>query len=281
MAIESDVYVRWDLDHGNRVAESKFDGDSTDWSHWYWSEARTCGFTIQHENQGADAGKKKGGRKKPYEVTMTKKVDYASPYLFLMCCLAKAKPPLPMDFPPQELDEVRVEVCRPYPDGELSKMAFVVIIYEKVKIKKYQISMNGPEANESLTLEFESFKYGFRPTSPFTGKPTEGGPSMKDRVVDGRDNGLQWGYSDPGAGSSATSQSGDSDDTAEDDQGAAAESGGARAAEQAGILAASAAAVGAGRGTGSLHILTSEHDATTRSTFPGLWDDNGFDLLPD
>ena len=284
MPIESDVYVKWGED-GKK--ESLIDGDSTDDAHWYWSELRSCGFSLERKNPGAgegagDSKKKKSGVGKPETVTFTKKVDWASPRLFEMCCVAKDVP----EKGNAKLNKVRVEVCR---TAGAEKFAFVVILYHNVRVLNYKINLGGPEPQESLTLQFDSFDYGFRPTDPFTGVPDQ------MPAEDNPDNGLQWAYSsDPatatgdggGDGTGSSQQdagSEDSDDGSaeeEDEQGSAAESGAAAAAALAGVTAASAA-VGAGSGNGSLNTLISDHDSTVRSTFPGLWDDNGFGLLPD
>jgi type VI protein secretion system component Hcp len=267
MEVQSDVYVKFGED-AEDARLPQFDGDSTDAAHTNWSELRSCNFGLSRENAGTpgdDAGdvKKTGGKKKIEKVTFTKKVDWASPNLFLKCCIAKMK-----DVPPDwklepKIKKVRVEVCR---TAGGKKFPFVIIVYNDVIVTSYTISMSGAEAQETLELEVDSFRYGFRRTNAFTGEPEiRYDPKNPD-------SGVQWEES----GSTADDAGPQSQDHQEDDEGTSAEGGAAAAAAAAGVAAA-----GATSGNGSTSALVSTHDSAVRSTFPGLRDGNGFGLLPD
>src|SRR5437868_10288876 len=132
MPIESDGYVKFGKGTGTggplNTPLPLIEGDSTDATHYYWSELRDCNFGIAAADPAPDGDgdkKEKEAKKQLDRVTLKKKVDWASTQLFLKCCEAgKAKIAKSQDDKGKGLiDEVTVELCKTA-GGE--KFAFIV-----------------------------------------------------------------------------------------------------------------------------------------------------------
>jgi type VI protein secretion system component Hcp len=261
MALESDAYVKFgeSPDRGGPLNTPLplIEGDSTDETHWYWSELRDSNFGITAADPEPDGGAG-GDEHKPNKhldrVTLKKKVDWASTQLFLKCCeagkasIAKSKD----DKGRGRIDLVTVEVCRTA-GGE--KFAFVVFKYAGVRVVNYSIDMSGPEPSESLELEIEKFDFEYTQTDPYTGRSI-GAP----RTARGLEN-------SGGANDGATPSDG--------------------GAETPAVSAIPAAVMAAGNtasspsGNNSAPVPATATEAAVGANFPGLWPGTGFGVLPD
>jgi len=162
MAIEGDAYVKFGEGSGTDGPKNTplplIEGDSTDATHYYWSELRDCNFGFASkdpEPEGADGDSKKP-TKQLDQVTLTKKVDWASTQLFQKCCeAAKAKIAKSKEEQSKgRIDQVTVEVCK---TAGGVKFPFLIIKYYGVRVVDYAVSMSGPEPSETIKLEIEKF----------------------------------------------------------------------------------------------------------------------------
>jgi hypothetical protein len=190
-------------------------------------------------------------------------VDWASTQLFEQCCQAAMKMvdrPLVEDGNPQDgiIDEVTVEVCRPA-SGE--KVTCVKVVYYGVRITKYGIALSGPEPAETITFEFDKVKFYYYPTDPYTGKLLHGKAVNTDAMENHHSDETQASSgSHPAAGA----------------HGGGGPSAGSGAGGGSGAPALVPAAAG-----GAAPAPASAPDPTIGVNFPGLWQGNGFGLLPD
>src|SRR5580765_3434866 len=102
----NDVYVKFgETDDRGGPLNTKLpniEGDSTDALHYWWCELRECGFDMETPQQpeaedsqgggGPSSSSSGSGNSKPASGFKTgrlrKRVDWASPQLFLKCCQA-------------------------------------------------------------------------------------------------------------------------------------------------------------------------------------------------
>lgn len=190
----TDVYVKFGESNGtggpNNSPLPAIEGDSDDANHYWWCELRDCGFNMQAPEQGEDEGESGGngkgsaGQKKEIptffkEVTLRKRVDWASTQLFQMCCdAAEAESKKSENDKKGVIDQVTVHVCRPA-GGE--KIPFLIIKYYGVRVTHFRVGMNGPESSEEITFKFEALEYEYQRTSPYTGA-TQGDSVSTDRL---------------------------------------------------------------------------------------------------
>jgi type VI protein secretion system component Hcp len=269
------------------------EGDSTDALHFWWCELRECGFDMETPQQaegedGQDGDGSSGGsssstsssKSKPASgfktVRLRKRVDWASPQLFLKCCQAAMATTTKStdDDGAGRIDKVTVEVCRPTSSDQvfvlndgttatINKIPCARVEYKGVRIIRYELSMNGPEPAESITFEFDSLKYTYVQLDPQTGN-----------VID--QSGLKTSWLEnhhPEArtsGNDNTSSNGGSSGTSSGGGG-----GGSGGNSTPSPAMAPATAGGAPPAPGSAP------DATISVNFPGLWQGTGFGLLPD
>jgi type VI protein secretion system component Hcp len=240
------------------------EGDSTDSRHYWWCELRECGFDMEtpqqeDEDNQSDANTPATAFK---PVTLRKRVDWASTQLFLKCCAAAMATTTKStdDQNDGRINQVVVEVCRPA-DGE--KIPCVTITYYGVRITRYAIAINEPEPAETVTFEFDRVKFKYLRTDPSTGRVMHSS-GLETPEMDNHHN--EVAASGAGAGAPAASAASNS-----------ASSAGAAAA----VSAATPAAPGVGSPNGANPNQGSSPDATVNVNFPGLWQGNGFGLLPD
>jgi len=296
----NDVYVKFgECDDRGGPLNTKLpdiEGDSTDALHYWWCELRECGFDMETpqqaegaDGQGGDSqstgapssgNSSSGGNSKPASafktVKLRKRVDWASPQLFLKCCQAAMATATKSteDEGEGRIDKVTVEVCRPTSseqifvlnDGttaSINKVPCAKVEYKGVRIIRYELSMNGPEPAESVTFEFDSLKYTYVKIDPETGN-----------VID--ENGLKTSWlenhhPDPNSAASASSTSSSSGGNGSGTGGGGG-GGGATAAPSPTTAPATAGAPSA---------PGAAPDPTISVNFPGLWQGTGFGLLPD
>lgn len=184
-----DVYVKFGESDGKVEGTGTplpaIEGDSSDVWHYWWCELRTCGFNLEAKEWKSEKDKDSKDKEKEKstsqfkKVNLTKRVDWASTQLFMMCCdQAVALSTAKTDEEKKKIwiDCVTVEVCRQ--TGAMVKLGdqvvqekipFITVKYRDVRVTHYSVDMAGPEPSESLTLEFQSLEYEFQRTDPFTG----------------------------------------------------------------------------------------------------------------
>jgi type VI protein secretion system component Hcp len=292
----NDVYVKFgECDDRGGPLNTKLpdiEGDSTDALHYWWCELRECGFDMETPQQegddsqgaagssGGSASSSSDGNSKPASgfktVRIRKRVDWASPQLFLKCCQAAMATTTKStdDDGEGRIDKVTVEVCRPTTsehvfvlnDGStatINKVPCARVEYKGVRIIKYELSMNGPEPAESITFEFDSLKYTYVRINPETGD-----------VVD--ESGLKTSWLEnhhPEARGSANDSSGSNTNGGSGGTGAGSGGGGGNGSPSPALAPATAG--------GSPPAPGSAPDPTISVNFPGLWQGTGFGLLPD
>jgi type VI protein secretion system component Hcp len=276
MAIESDVYVKLGDDPGARDDYGEpyplIEGDCTDDTHYWWCELRSCGFNLtvpdhsklEGDSGASDSGTNSATKTKPKtkweKVSMKKRIDWASTHLFLRCCEAgrrkidKAK--ADEDHQDPTINTVTVHVCK---TAAGQKFPFVVIWYNGVRVTDYKVDMSGPEPEETIEIEFDSYEFGYQPTDPVTGKPV--GSMVKTGLIE-RDE-------DPTHDSEEGTVPGGSSTAA------------AAVAAATGVAAGGAPATAAAAAGGGTPGITTATEAAVGANFPGLWQGNGFGLLPD
>jgi type VI protein secretion system component Hcp len=175
----TDVYIKFGTTKetiGPRnTPRPKIEGDSTDELHYWWCEVRNCGFDLEAKDPEPAPESGGGGKEEDKEkskakfknVTLKKRVDWASTQLFLRCCdqamaLSKSKEEQEQGW----LDIVTIEVCRPGPGD---KIPFVIVEYHGVRFIHYSVEMSGPEPSESITFEFQKLSVQHTRVDPFTG----------------------------------------------------------------------------------------------------------------
>src|SRR5438552_18889880 len=99
----NDVYVKFgqgtDVGGPLNTPLPDIEGDSTDSLHYWWCELRECGFDMEtpqqldaDDDQGGGSSSSASKDKQPASgfksVRLRKRVDWASPQLFLKCCEA-------------------------------------------------------------------------------------------------------------------------------------------------------------------------------------------------
>jgi type VI secretion system secreted protein Hcp len=142
-------------------------GDSTDSKHKDWIEIQAFSHSVNQMTGGASSaqGTHSGGRADHNDFNVVKKLDSASPALFLHCCSAK---PIP---------EIVIEMCRAM--GEKT-------VFMKYTLKDSIVSAVRPsgstEGQDLIPLEEVSFRYGeihleYTPTDPRGGGKT--GPGIQ------------------------------------------------------------------------------------------------------
>jgi len=281
----NDVYVKFGEcdDRGGPLNTllPDIEGDSTDSLHYWWCELRECGFDMETPEQkdSGDGGDGSSGSSSQQPasgfktVRLRKRVDWASPQLFLKCCeaaMAKVTKSTE-DKGKGKIDKVTVEVCRPasgdqpftLDDGstvQLNKIPCAKVEYKGVRILRYEISINTPEPAESITFEFDSLKYTYLQTNPETGDVVDQSgiktPWLDNHHPDARAADGSSGTTDSGAGAASSSGAG---------------SGAGNGNPSPALAAASSAAAAPGAAP----------DSTVNVNFPGLWQGTGFGLLPD
>ena len=266
----NDVYVKFgrspDPDYGGPLNTElpDIEGDSSDAHHYWWCELRECGFDLETPQQEddanqSDANKPTSGFK---NVTLRKRVDWASTQLFLKCCQAAmaTTAKLTDDQAQGRINEVTVEVCRPA-GGE--KVPCVTVIYYGVRIIKYEISITEPEPAESITFEFEKLKFKYYQTDPATGQVINRAGLETEELENHHPDAIAT------PGQTATSAAGNTSSGNGNSGGNSPDSG--------------TPAVGAPvpAGAPAVAVPGAAPDPTVNVNFPGLWQGTGFGLLPD
>lgn len=142
-------------------------GDSTDSAHAEWIEIQAFNHSVRQATGGATSaqGTHSGGRADHNDFSIVKRLDSASPALFLHCCSAK---PIP---------EIVIEMCRAM--GEKT-------VFMKYTMKDSIVSGVRPsgstEGEDLIPLEEVSFRYAeihleYTPTDPRSGGKT--GPGIQ------------------------------------------------------------------------------------------------------
>lgn len=141
-------------------------GDSTDSAHEKWVEIQAFSHQVIQSTGGSASaqGTHAGGRADHGDFMVVKRLDSASPALFLHCCSAK---PIP---------EIVVELCRAMGDKT---------VFMKYTLKDSIVSAVKPsgstEGDDLIPLEEVAFRYGeihleYTPTDPKGGGKT--GPAI-------------------------------------------------------------------------------------------------------
>jgi type VI secretion system secreted protein Hcp len=120
------------------------DGDSTDDKHKNWIEILSYSHGVsQASSVRSSAGASSGGRTDHQDLSIVKRLDKASPKLFLACCKG------------DHIAEVKIELCRA--TGDKQK-------YMEYKMTDVMISSVRPggssQGGEEIPLEEVSFNYG-------------------------------------------------------------------------------------------------------------------------
>jgi hypothetical protein len=171
-----DAYVKFGKGNGtggpNDSPLPAIEGDSTDIDHYWWCELRDCGFDLKNPHSSAEneeeADKVPPSHFEP--VTLRKRVDWATTQLFLKCCQAAEATTKNTEAEEDEdltgvLDEVEVHVCRPSggtagnAGTQHVKYNVVRVVYYKVRIIHFQISIDEPEPAEEIKFEFDALDY--------------------------------------------------------------------------------------------------------------------------
>jgi len=260
----TDAYVKFGEIPGNNLP--LIEGDCTDEGHYWWCELRDADFDLKAPNrtpEGEGDSKEKKATGTFENVTIKKRVDWASAQLFVKCCeagsakIAKSKE----DQDKGRINQVTVDICR---SAGGKKFPFVIIRYYGVRIVSFGIDMSGPEPSETITFEIEDLDFEYQPTKPETG--LEDGPTLKALHLTNHEP-------DPTSSHGSTS-------SADDGTPAAAPAGAAAPGGGAGGATPASAAAGAS-GNGSPAPLVTTTDAAVGASFPGLWQGTGFGVLPD
>lgn len=266
----NDVYVKFgeSPDTGGPLDTPlpDIEGDSTDANHYWWCELRDCGFDMETPQQSDEAADKsdKSDKNKPASgfkaVTLRKRVDWASPQLFLKCCQAAmaTTTKATKDQADGRIGQVTVEVCRPA-GGE--KIPCVTVIYYGVRVTRYAISMTGPEPAENITFEFDKVKFKYLQTDPETGKVVNSAGEQTSELENHHPQVATGAGAPAGAGGSSSGA-------------------GSSGSEAPGGSGPSPAPVPASP-SGPPAAPGSAPDPTVNVNFPGLWQGTGFGLLPD
>lgn len=137
-------------------------GDSTDSAHKDWIEIQAFNQGVTQSTGGAASaqGTHAGGRSDHTDFTVVKRLDTASPQLFLHCCNAK---PIP---------EIKIELARAM--GE--KTTFMTYTMKDVIVSSVRAS-GSTDGQDLIPLEEISFRYGeihlsYTPTDPRGGGKT-------------------------------------------------------------------------------------------------------------
>ena len=236
----------------------KIDGDSTDADHYWWCELRDCGFELEnvyHPTTDEDNDEETEAHFKP--VTLKKRVDWATTQLFVKCCQAAEASSKKEDEGDHILDEVEIHVCRPSggwmkDNIERAKVPVVIVWYYKVRITHFRIDISEPEPSEEISFEFESLKYAYQETDPYTGLPV--GKAEDHKTADLKN----YVNKTTPAGASAPTAA------------AAGNGSGSSTTVVPGVPAA-----GANGGGGSSSSLATVTDMGVATNFPGLFPQNG------
>jgi type VI protein secretion system component Hcp len=182
----TDAYVKFGEDPDDPENFPLIEGDCTDEMHYNWCELRDTSFDVTFPDQEkageGDSKEKKKQTVHPEKVTLKKRVDWASTQLFLKCCQA-AKAKVAKSKALQQIgtiDEVTVEVCKA---AGQTKFPYVVIKYFGVRVVNYSIDMSEPEPSETIEFEYDSFRFGYQETSPYTGLPV--GQMLETTTIEG------------------------------------------------------------------------------------------------
>jgi type VI protein secretion system component Hcp len=181
----TDAYVKFGEDPDDPQIPF-IEGDCTDEIHYNWCELRDTSFDVTFPDQEkageGDSKEKKKQTVHPEKVSLKKRVDWASTQLFLKCCqAAKAKVAKSKELQQiGTIDKVTVEVCK---SAGTTKFPFVVIEYFGVRVVNYSIDMSEPEPSETVEFEYDSFRFGYQATSPYTGLPEK--EMLKTTIIEG------------------------------------------------------------------------------------------------
>jgi type VI secretion system secreted protein Hcp len=141
-------------------------GDSSDSAHTDWIEIQAFSHSVTQSTGGAASaqGTHAGGRADHADISIVKRLDSASPALFMHACSAK---PIP---------EIVIELCRAMGDKT---------VFMKYTMKDAIVSKTAPsgstDGEDLIPLEEVSFRYGelhleYTPTDPRGGGKT--GPAI-------------------------------------------------------------------------------------------------------
>lgn len=137
-------------------------GDSKDDSHPDWIEILSFRHDVRQSTGGAASaqGSHAGGRADHRDFEITKKLDAASPALFMHCCTGRHIP------------EITVEMCRALGD----KTVFMKYVMKDVIVANVTPS-GSTDGADLIPMEHISFRYGeihleYTPTDPTNGGQT-------------------------------------------------------------------------------------------------------------
>jgi type VI secretion system secreted protein Hcp len=137
-------------------------GDSTDDAHAEWIEVDGFNHTVSQATggKGSAQGAHAGGRADHGDFTVIKKLDSASPALFLHCCSGKHIP------------NITIEMCRAM--GE--KTTFMKYTFKDVIVSSVRPS-GAADGSDLIPQEEVTFRYGevhleYTPTDPSGGGKT-------------------------------------------------------------------------------------------------------------
>jgi type VI protein secretion system component Hcp len=177
----TDAYVKFgegDKDpNDSSKTMPKYLGDCTDADHYWWCQLRDTNFGLTFPDQ-EKGGESDGKAAEDFtvhfdKVKLTKRVDWASTQLFMMCCYAgKAKiAKTKEEREAGNIDRVTVHVCKAAGN---KKFPFAIIEYYQVRIINFKVDMSGPEPSETIEFECDKLRFGYQKTNPYTGLPVEG-----------------------------------------------------------------------------------------------------------
>lgn len=121
------------------------DGDSTDAAHQKWIEVESYAHAVSQAPGGSLSGQGAltGGKADHQDFSITKRLDSASPILFLKCCSGEAIP------------EVTLEICR----ATGAKTTFMKYVFKPCIVASICPSGSG-KGEDPLPMEQVSFRYG-------------------------------------------------------------------------------------------------------------------------
>lgn len=119
-------------------------GECTDDKHKDWIELLSYHHGVSQPTSGsASSGSRGSGRSDHQEFTVVKRIDKASPKLFLACCNG------------EHINEITVELCRATGD----KQKYMVYKMSDVMVRSVRPGGSAKDANE-VPLEEVAFAYG-------------------------------------------------------------------------------------------------------------------------
>ena len=116
-------------------------------------ECLAANFGItRHVSMSVGSGKEREATKPSLsEVTLSKSMDKASPYLFLESCVGKA------------IDKVEIKFVKTSADALENYLTYTL---DKVLVSSYSASSGGDEPSESISLAYTKIEMKYHPRKP-------------------------------------------------------------------------------------------------------------------